>query len=247
MPAAAAQRSPATGRPQPRLSAQGRAAGQGKPHSARGEPAPHARPRAKCVMGIPSCLLTVALPGRCHHPRQQWRLREGKGPLPEATQPMRGRARCASSQNLSHPHSAAPCPLSPEACCWPAQACDPRPTPGPCPSQGDMLPSPGFSRVSPILNDSRVSLYPLFPLTALLSPTGIKHLWSKSLFNTPAPPAAGHSPFWCQESRRLTLTLVLNTLCTVCQARALLFHFSSPEPLLLHGLGVDPPPLGRPD
>ena len=68
-----------------------------------------------------------------------------------------------------------PCPLSPEACV-PAQACDTRPTPGPCPSQGDMLPSPGFSWVSPILNDSRVSLHPLFPLTALLSPTGIKHL-----------------------------------------------------------------------
>lgn len=54
VPAAAAQRSPATGRPRLHLSAQGRAVGQGKPKPASGEPTLHARPCAKCVMGISS-------------------------------------------------------------------------------------------------------------------------------------------------------------------------------------------------
>lgn len=84
MPAAAAQKAPATGRPRLHLSAQGRAAGQGKPHPARGEPTPHARPWANClawcVLGIPSFLLTVSVPKRCHHPCEQSRLREKKEP-----------------------------------------------------------------------------------------------------------------------------------------------------------------------
>lgn len=59
-PAASSQRAPATGRPQLRLSAQGRATGQGKPKPATVSPRCMLG-HATCMMGIASCLLTMAL------------------------------------------------------------------------------------------------------------------------------------------------------------------------------------------
>lgn len=134
-PAAAARRAPATRRPRLHLSAQGRAAGQGKPHPARSEPTLRARPCAKCVTGIPMRLLTMALPGSVitlvssgGSKRKRDLLPSQQEVEPDGPHP----------KTCFIPIQPSPCLLSPEP--WvPAQVCGSRPTLGP--SDTPQLPS----------------------------------------------------------------------------------------------------------